>query len=43
MISNIKYKLYQANVDFGFAFMSYDFLEKKGMNEDIIASNYWYY
>ena len=40
MISNIKYELYQANVDFGFAFMSYDFLEKKGMNEDIIASNY---
>lgn len=40
MITNVKYELYQANVEFDFVFMSYDFIVRKEMDNLIVADNY---
>ncbi len=40
MITNIKYELYQADVEFDFVFMSYDFVVRKEMDNLIVADNY---
>ena len=40
MISNIKYELYQANVECNFTFMSYEFVAEYGMTSKINVDNY---